>query len=82
MNRYRELNVEHIKTLSEEVREALDNLSECSKLPETDILFNKTILNAVKYNFIVAIQAIIDIYVIILSQELLVRFLTNMENAP
>jgi uncharacterized protein YutE (UPF0331/DUF86 family) len=60
-SRYRELNIERLKTLSEEVRKTLDSLSEYAGLPETEILSNKTILNAVKYNFIVAIQAVIDI---------------------
>jgi len=61
MSRYRELNIERLKTLSEEVRKASDSLSEYARLPEKEILSNKTTLNAVKYNFIVAIQAVIDI---------------------
>lgn len=61
MSRYRELNIERLKTLSEEVRKATDSLSEYSSLAETEILSDKTILNAIKYNFIVAIQAVIDI---------------------
>ncbi len=61
MSRYRKLNIERLKTLSEEVRGAIDNLSEYAGISETEILHNKTILNAVKYNFIVAIQAVIDI---------------------
>jgi len=61
MSIYRKLNLERLKTLSEEVRRAIDNLSEYSEIPDTEILSNKTILNAVKYNFIVAIQATIDI---------------------
>jgi len=61
MSRYRRLNIERLKTLSEEVRGAIDNLSEYASIPETEILSNKTTLNAVKYNFIVAIQAVIDI---------------------
>jgi len=60
MSGYRGLNVERLKTLSEEVRKALDSLSEYASMPEAQILSNKTILNAVKYNFIVAIQAVID----------------------
>jgi uncharacterized protein YutE (UPF0331/DUF86 family) len=59
MSIYRKLNLERLKTLSEEVRRAIDNLSEYSEIPDTEILSNKTILNAVKYNFIVAIQATI-----------------------
>jgi len=61
MSKYRELNVERLKTLAEEVRVALDSLSEYASLPEEEILSNKTILNAIKYSFIVAIQAVIDI---------------------
>ena len=48
MSRYRGLNIERLKTLSEEVRKALDNLSEYASMPEAEILSNKTILNAVK----------------------------------
>lgn len=61
MSRYRELNIERLKTLSEEVRKASASLSEYSGLSETEILSDKTVLNAVKYSFIVAIQAVIDI---------------------
>jgi uncharacterized protein YutE (UPF0331/DUF86 family) len=61
MSRYRGLNIERLKTLSEEVRKASDSLYEYARLPEKEILSNKTTLNAVKYNFIVAIQAVIDI---------------------
>jgi len=52
MSRYRELNIERLKTLSEGVRKASDSLSEYARLPEKEILSNKTTLNAVKYNFI------------------------------
>ena len=61
MSSHRKLNIERIKVLIEEVREASDNLSEYSKLSEGEILSNKTVLNAAKYSFIVAIQGIIDI---------------------
>lgn len=60
MSRSRGLNIERLKTLSEEVRKALDSLSEYASMSEAEILSNKTILNAAKYNFIVAIQAVID----------------------
>jgi uncharacterized protein YutE (UPF0331/DUF86 family) len=60
MSRSRGLNIERLKTLSEEVRKALDSLSEYAGMSEAEILSNKTILNAAKYNFIVAIQAVID----------------------
>lgn len=61
MTAYRKLNIERIKILIEEIREAYDDLSEYARLDEDKILSNKTLLNAVKYSFIVAIQAIIDI---------------------
>lgn len=61
MSAHRKLNIERIKVLIEEVREAADNLLEYAKLPEDEILSNKTVLNAVKYSFIVAIQGIINI---------------------
>jgi len=60
-DRYKALNIERLKTLSEEIRDALNNLREYAGLSDTEILSNKTILNATKYNFIVAIQAVIDI---------------------
>lgn len=59
--RHKELNIERLKSLTEEARKALNNLSEYAGLSEAEILSNKTILNAIKYNFIVAIQALIDI---------------------
>jgi hypothetical protein len=34
MSRYRRLNIERLKTLSEEVRGAIDNLSEYASIPE------------------------------------------------
>lgn len=61
MKKYRKLNIERLKALSEEVRKALDNLSEYARVPESEILSSKTLLNAIKYNFVVAIQATIDI---------------------
>lgn len=60
-DKYKTLNLERLKVLSEEIRDALDNLREYASLSDTEILSNKTILNAAKYNFIVAIQAVIDI---------------------
>lgn len=60
-NKYKTLNIERLKSLSEEIREALDNLKEYVSLPKSKILSNKTLLSAAKYNFIVAIQAVIDI---------------------
>ncbi|BCB96216.1 hypothetical protein JZK55_11380 [Dissulfurispira thermophila] len=61
MSKYRELNIERLKALSEEVRKAVDALTGYADLSETEIISNKTVLNAIKYNFIVAIQAVIDI---------------------
>ncbi len=61
MSGYRELNIERLKTLSEEVRKTVSNLSEYAVISETKLLSDKTVLNAIKYNFIVAIQAVIDI---------------------
>lgn len=61
MIRYRELNIERLKTLSEEVRKAYASLSEYSRLSDEEILSDKTVLNAIKYSFIVGIQAVIDI---------------------
>ena len=60
-DKYKTLNIERLKSLSEEIREALDNLKEYVSLPKSEILSNKTLLSAAKYNFIVAIQAVIDI---------------------
>lgn len=57
---YKRLNMERLKTLSEEIRESLDSLEEYTRLSDAEILSNKTLLNAAKYNFIVAIQAVID----------------------
>lgn len=61
MKRQAKLNIERLKTLSEEVRRAYDNLSEYAGLSGDEILSDRTVLAAVKYNFIVAIQAVIDI---------------------
>lgn len=58
---YKKLNPEKIKVISEEIRKALDSLKEYAQLQESEILVNKTLLNAIKYNFIVAIQATIDL---------------------
>lgn len=60
-NRYKALNIERLKTLLEEIRKALDSLREYAVLSDAEILSNRTLLNAVKYSFIVGIQAVIDI---------------------
>ena len=60
-DRFKALNIERLKTLSEEIRDALNNLREYAMLSDAEVLSNKTILNAAKYNFIVAIQAVVDI---------------------
>lgn len=61
MSRYKSLNIEKIKTLSEEIRKSLNDLSEYAGFSEAKLLSDKTILNAVKYNFIVDTQAVIDL---------------------
>lgn len=58
---YKKLNPEKIKVLSEEIRKAMESLKEYAQLQESEVLGNKTILNAAKYNFIIAIQATIDL---------------------
>lgn len=58
---YKKLNLEKIKVLSEEIRKAMESLKEYAQLQESEVLGNKTILNAAKYNFIIAIQATIDL---------------------
>jgi len=59
--KYRKINIEKIKTLSEEIVKALEELYSYSKLSENEFLSNKTVLNAAKYSFIVAIQGVIDL---------------------
>ena len=48
MSKPKELNVERLKALSEEIRRALNSLTEYASLPEEEIHPNKTILNAIK----------------------------------
>ncbi|MBI5192347.1 MAG: DUF86 domain-containing protein [Nitrospirae bacterium] len=58
---YKKINIERLKTLSEEIRNSLNNLKEYAGIPDAEILPDKTLLSSAKYNFIVAIQATIDI---------------------
>lgn len=55
------LNTDRIRTLAVEARSALEKLDSFSSMSKSDFLANQAVMERVRYNFIVVLQACIDI---------------------